>query len=102
MLARYGFARDLTTARDGGGTSFRPEKLIDLSLTDPNDILDAATDVLGITGDLTASEKNVLVTYLTDDGANPTLDLENDLTLRDTKLFGLFGLLMQTPAYQLQ
>jgi uncharacterized protein (DUF1800 family) len=101
MLARYGFVRDVTTARGGGGASFRPDKLMDLDLTDPNDILAAATDVLGITGDLTATEQNVLVTYLTDNGANPTLDL-NDYDVRNSKLHGLFALLMQTPAYQLQ
>jgi uncharacterized protein (DUF1800 family) len=101
MLARYGFARDLTAARGGGGTSFRPEKLIDIGLTDPNDILTAATDVLGITGDLTAGEQSTLVDYLTDSGSNPSLDLE-DYDVRNTKLHGLFALLMQTPAYQLQ
>jgi uncharacterized protein (DUF1800 family) len=105
MLARYGFARDLTAARNGGGTSFRPEKLMSLDLTDPNDILAAAMDVLGIpggvTGDLTASEKGLLVAYLTDNGGNPTLDL-NDYDTRNSKLHGLFALLMQTPAYQLQ
>ncbi|MCC6763251.1 MAG: DUF1800 domain-containing protein [Deltaproteobacteria bacterium] len=101
MLARYGFARDLTSARGGGGTSFRPDKLMDLDLSDPNDILTAATDVLGITGDLTAAEEATLITYLTDDGVNPALDL-NDYETRNSKLHGLFALLMQTPAFQLQ
>jgi uncharacterized protein (DUF1800 family) len=101
MLARYGFARDLTSSRGGGGTSFRPDKLMDLDLTDPDDIILAATDVLGITGDLTMSEQNLLATYLTDNGANPSLDL-NDYDTRNIKLHGLFALLMQTPAYQLQ
>ncbi len=30
LLARYNFARDVTSAREGGKTSFRPEKLMDL------------------------------------------------------------------------
>ncbi len=101
MLARYGFARDLTAARSGGGSSFRPSKLMSLDLTDPNDILAAATDVLGITGDLSFSEQSTLVDYLTDGGTHPSLDL-NDYDVRNSKLHGLFALLMQTPAYQLQ
>jgi hypothetical protein len=101
MLARYGFARDLTAARGRGGSAFSPGKLMDLGLSDPGDILTAATDVLGMTGDLTGSEQATLVDYLTDDGANPTLDL-NDYDTRNSKLHGLFALLMQMPAYQLQ
>jgi uncharacterized protein (DUF1800 family) len=101
LLARYGFARDLIAARDGGSTSFRPERLLDLSLTDAGDIVDAVTGVLGVTDQLTAAERTVLVDYLTDGGANPTLDL-NDYDVRNTKLHGLFALVLQSPAYQLQ
>ena len=101
MLARYGFARDVAAAHWGGGTAFRPEKLVDLALTDPNDILTAVTDVLGVTGDLTLAEETALVDYLTDNGANPSLDLF-DYDTRHSKLHGLFALIMQTPAYQLQ
>jgi uncharacterized protein (DUF1800 family) len=100
LLARYGFASDLIAARDGGSTSFRPERLIDLSLTDPGDIVDAVIGVLGVTDQLTAAERTVLVDYLTDGGANPTLDL-SDYDLRNTKLHGLFALVLQSPAYQL-
>jgi hypothetical protein len=63
--------------------------------------LDAATDVLGMTGDLTPAEQATLVDYLTDNGAVTGLDL-NDYDTRNMKLHGLFTLLMQTPAYQLQ
>ncbi len=101
MLARYGFARDLIAARGGGGSSFRPDKLMDLNVSDPGDILTAATDVLGMTGDLTGPEQATLLTYLTDNGANPSLDLY-DYDTRNRKLHGLFALLMQMPAYQLQ
>jgi hypothetical protein len=45
------------------------------------------------------AERTVLVDYLTDDGANPTLDL-NDYDVRNTKLHGLFALVLQSPAYQ--
>ena len=99
LLARFNFARDLTSARDGGG-SFRPEKLIDLSLSDPGDIVDAAAAVLGLQDHLKAADKTNLQVYLTDNGANPTLDL-NDFDTRNEKLNGLFALLMQSPAYQL-
>ena len=40
------------------------------------------------------------VDYLTDNGASPTLDL-NDDDIRNTKLHGLFALVLQSPAYQL-
>jgi uncharacterized protein (DUF1800 family) len=99
LLARFNFARDLTSARDGGG-SFRPEKLVDLSLSDPGDIVDAAAAVLGLQDFLKDADKTNLQVYLTDNGTNPTLDL-NDFDTRNEKLNGLFALLMQSPAYQL-
>jgi uncharacterized protein (DUF1800 family) len=99
MLARYNFARDLTSARDGGG-SFKPEKLVDLSLTDPDAIIDAVAEVLGLQDHLKAADKTDLRTYLTNNGATPTLDLF-DYDTRNTKLHGLFALMMQSPAYQL-
>jgi uncharacterized protein (DUF1800 family) len=100
LLARYGFARDLTSSRGKGSSAFRPDRLIDLALTDPDDIVDAVTDVLGVTDQLTGSERSVLVDYLTDGGANPTLDLF-DYDVRNAKLHGLFALVLQSPAYQL-
>ena len=42
-----------------------------------------------------------MIDYLTDNGATPTLDLTFYET-RNVKLHGLFALLMQSPAYQLQ
>lgn len=98
MLARYTFARDVAAARDRGG--FRPEKLVDLGLTSPAAIVDAAANVLGLQDHLTAAEKTILVNYLTNNGANPTLNL-SDYDTRNTKLNGLFALLLQSPAYQL-
>jgi uncharacterized protein (DUF1800 family) len=105
LLARYTFARDVIAARGKGSAAFRPErKLIDLDLTAAGDIVDAVTDVLGITSQgtssqITAAERTVLVDYLTDGGLNPTLDLR-DYDVRNTKLHGLFALVMQSPAYQ--
>lgn len=97
MLARYNFARDITAARDGGGGSFRPDRLIDLSLTDPGDIVDAVTDVLGIDDQLSAADRNACIAYL---GAGP-IDLQ-DYDVRNRKLHGLFCVLLQSPIYQLQ
>ena len=77
------------------------DRMMDFDLTDPNDILTAVTDVLGVTGDLTLAEETTLVDYLTDNGTNPSLDLY-DYDTRHSKLHGLFALVMQTPAYQLQ
>ena len=87
-------------ARGSGGTSFRPEKLVDLSLTAPGAILDAVTDALGISDQVTSQQRTILLDYLTDAGARQSLDLEDDDT-RNRKLHGLFGLLLQSPAHQL-
>jgi len=98
LLARCSFTRDATAARAGGGTSLRPEKLIDLTLTDPGDVVDAVADRLGV--NLTATERSILINYLTDNHPNTPVDL-NDPDTRDGKLHGLFGLILQSPAYQL-
>ncbi len=99
FLARYNFARDLTASRDGGAR-FKPEKLISLDLTDPDDIVEAVAAVLGVQDHLKADDRTILRNYLTDNGVNPTLDLF-DFDTRNTKLHGLFALVMQSPAYQL-
>jgi len=99
LLARYGFARDVIAARGRGSSAFRPERLMDLGLTDAGAIVTAGTDYFRIGDQLTAAERTVLVDYLTDDGAHPTLDL-NDYDVRNTKLHGLFALVLQSPAYQ--
>lgn len=100
LLGRYGFARDVTSARGSGRTAFRPQKLINLGLTDPSDILTAVTDLLGVSDQMADADKSPLIVYLTDNGANPTLNL-NDDNVRNTKLNGLFALVLQSPAYQL-
>ncbi len=98
LLARYAFARDIVAARDNG--RFKPEKLIEKDLTDPGAIADAVTDVLGVTDQFTAAERDELIVYLTDNGAVTELDLD-DFDVRNTKLHGLFALVMQSPQYQL-
>ena len=99
LMARYGFASDVISARGSGKSRFHPEKLIDITLTDPTAILNAVTDVLGITDQLTSTDHGWLVSYLTENGANPTIDL-TDYDTRNSKLNGLFALLLQSPVYQ--
>jgi uncharacterized protein (DUF1800 family) len=100
LLARFRFARDVATAGVKGKQGFHPEKLVSLELTAPEAILDAVTNVLGITDQLTAPDRAFLLAYLTADGALPTLNLHDD-NQRNMKLNGLFALLLQSPAYQL-
>lgn len=98
LLARYTLARDIAAARESG--RFKPEKLIDDSLTDPGLIVDAVAEALGVTGMFTTNERDDMIDYLTDDGAVATLDLK-DFDTRNIKLHGLFAMVMQTPAFQL-
>jgi hypothetical protein len=104
LLARYSFGRDVTGARGGGGTAFRPEKLFDLGMTDPNDIVEAVTVLLGVDDFIKRTppspEFTALVNYLTDNGAMPSIDLGDD-TVRNRKLNGLVATILQSPIYQL-
>ena len=100
LLARYGFARDVTSARGAGRTTFHPEKLspelaalTNNSSADPNAIVNAVTDVLGVTDQLTSDDRVTLVNYLTENGAHPTLNLTNSDT-RNSKLNGVFALVL--------
>ena len=93
LLARYGFARDLMMNR----RKFKPHKLMDLSLTDSGDIVDAVLEVLGVADQMTSAERDVLIDYL--GGPSATLDL-NDYDTRNSKLNGLFALVIQSPVYQ--
>jgi hypothetical protein len=107
LLARYGFARDLTGARDGGKTSFRPERLpglkdlVGLTAADPGDVVDAVTDLLGVQDQISAAERTALIDYLTDGaGAGATVDLADE-AVRSRKLNGLVATVLQSPAYQM-
>jgi uncharacterized protein (DUF1800 family) len=99
LLARYTFMRDIADHRGSG--RFRPEKLIDKNLTDPAAIADATIEALGLTGQFTAADVSEFVDYLSDNGAVTSLDL-SDYDVRNTKLHGVFALVMQSPAFQLQ
>ncbi len=94
LLARYRFARDLMMDR----SRFRPEKLMDLTLTAAPAIVDAVLDVLGVADQVSSSERDVLITYL--GGPSAQLDILNDYDDRNRKLCGLFALVIESPVYQ--
>jgi uncharacterized protein (DUF1800 family) len=96
LLARYQFASDVTSARSGGGR-FKPEKIVDLTLTAAPAIVDAVTDALGVTDQLTSTERDVFIDYL--GGPSATLDLF-DFDTRNEKLHGLFALVIESPVFQ--
>jgi len=107
LLARYDFASYLTSIDEDGRHTFRPERqrvLVDgesvrlSSLTDPAGIVRAAADILGVPDLLTSDEHDALVAYLSDDGLNATIDLNDEQTLNE-KLYGLFALMLQCPGY---
>ena len=99
MLTRYGLARDVAYSNDGSSHSLRPQKLLDLNLTDPDQIIAAVATALGIPDQITPGAHTALFNYLTENGNTPTIDLfSNSGAL---KLRGVFALIMQSPAYQL-
>jgi uncharacterized protein (DUF1800 family) len=101
LLARYAFVRDATSARGGGGTSFRPERLFDLTETGPGSVVDAVTELFGIKNQITTSDRDALIDYLTNGaGVESTVDLLDE-NFRDEKLNGLVALVLQSPIYQL-
>jgi len=99
MLTRYAFARDLAYSNDNTRHSLRPKKLIDLTLTDPNAIIDAVATVLGAIDQITTPTRNALYAYATNNATNLSVDLNS--TDGDKKLRGIFALIMQSPAYQM-
>jgi uncharacterized protein (DUF1800 family) len=100
LLARYDFARNIAGARGRLPYHLKAEELVSPVLTDPAQILDAVAAVLGLKDRLSAADRTALLAYLTDDGAVSSLDL-TDYDIRNRKLHGLFGLLLQSPIYQL-
>jgi uncharacterized protein (DUF1800 family) len=100
LLARFEFARDVTTARYGSG-SFEPGQLIDLGMTDGGDIVDAVVDACGVTGLYSPAERDALIDYVTGGDPDAPVDLF-DYDVRNEKLHGLFALVLQSPAYQLR
>jgi hypothetical protein len=97
LQERYQFAVDATRAAGAGASSVRFEKLMDLSQTDPTIIVELALEVLQVEDQFSAADKAALVTYL---GPGPIDFLGSESTFNN-KLRGLFGLIIQSPAYQL-
>ncbi len=102
MLARFQFARDVSTARSGSSTSiFDPARVMDLTLTDGGAIVDAVVDACGVGGLFSGAERDVLIEYLTDGAPAAPVDL-SDWDTREGKLRGLVALVLQSPACQLR
>ncbi len=111
LLARNDFAVNVAEARGKGRTAFRPERLIDTGLTNPGAIVDAVTTVLQVPEQfpVASASRDALIDYLTDGGDPNALLVDGngmpklqDQSFRDIKLNGLFTLVLQSPAYQLQ
>lgn len=101
MLGRYVFARDIGMARENGNPSFRPLKLINPALTDPAQIVDAVTELLGVKDDLSTAARQALIDYLGPGPIEWTDDDPNGWDTRNEKIHGLFTLVLQSPYYQL-
>lgn len=92
LLARYGFVRDVA-ARYAEG--FAPLTLLGLSSGDPDVVVNAVAEYLGVKDDLSAGEIAAFKAFL-----GGPVNLANDWEVR-RKIHGLFVLVMQAPAYQL-
>ena len=92
LLARYGFVRDVA-ARYAEG--FAPLTLLGLSSGDPDVVVNAVAEYLGVKDDLSAGEIAAFKAFL-----GGPVNLANDSEVR-RKIHGLFVLVLQTPAYQL-
>ncbi len=104
LLERNDFAVIIAQARGVGSKAFRPERLINRALTDPGDIVDAVTAALHVQDQFPngSASRQALIDYLTEAGSiAPPINL-NDPTTVDKKLRGLFCLVLESPAYQLQ
>jgi uncharacterized protein (DUF1800 family) len=94
LLARYNFARDIVASRG----RFRADKLLDMSLTDPEQIVDQVLDALDCGHNFSAADRAICADYLTDGGVmTPNL---RDYNYFNTKIHGLFELVMKSPGYQ--
>jgi uncharacterized protein (DUF1800 family) len=98
LLARYTFASDV--AASSGSNGLKLVKLLDLDdvAADAATVVDAVTDLLGVTDDLTTAERNALIDYLTDGSPATPVNL-TDYETREKKVSGLLGLVMQSPSY---
>jgi len=99
LLARYTFASDL--AASSGNNGVKLLKLLDLDdpAANAGAVVDAVTDVFGVTADLTTAERAAMIDYLTDGSPATPVDL-TVYEVREKKVSGLLCLVMQSPAYQ--
>ncbi len=95
LLARYAFARNLAGARGSRTYHVRSDRLIDLNLTAPGDIVDAVLRLLGVPDQFSSAERQALIDYL-----GGPLDLRDEYT-RYRKLHGLIALVLQSPQFHL-
>src|SRR5262249_42945478 len=100
VLARADFVTDIIGAHRKAPPAFRPARLAPIAAliaqqvlpatsTPAAPIVDAVTQILGVSGELTAAETAALVTYL-----GGPIDL-TDEAVRNKKLNGLFALVME-------
>jgi len=95
LLARYSFARNLASARGSRAYHVRSDRLIDLNLTAPADIVNAVLELLGVPDQFSSDERQALANYL-----GGPLDLRDEYT-RYRKLHGLIALVLQSPQFHL-
>ncbi len=108
LLERLAFAKDVAAAERGSG-KLRLQRLDGLPIgdaaADPVVVVDAVVAQLGLDRGplaLTQAQKDVLLAYLTDDGARTSLDLSrHDTDDARIKVRGLVALALQTAEMQL-
>ena len=107
LLQRFNFARYLASA-SRGPARLKLKRIKALPwkdpVADPGVVLDALMYELGLDSGplaLTTGQRDSLIDYLTDSGAQATLDLSTDDTDDvNTKVRGVLSLLLQTAEYQ--
>ncbi len=99
LLARYTFASNL--AESSGNNGVKLLKLLDFDdpAANAGAVVDAVSDLFGVTADLTTAERDAMIDYLTDGSPAAPVDL-TDYEVREKKVSGLLCLVMQSPAYQ--
>ena len=105
LLERVEFVKDLTDADKGSGR-IRGKLLERIQLTGTRQVADVVDEVLAQLGldsgvlALTATERDALIAYASDDGATTTLDLSSDQTddFR-LKVRGVIGLALQAAEF---
>jgi len=95
VLARAAMTRGLLYDPSG----IRPERVMDMTITDPAEIVDAVADVFAVRENLTAAARATLVDFMSVGGTVSSVDLKDEF-MGYVRLRELFSLIMQSPAYQ--